>query len=172
MFRKAGVLIFLILLGMSSCQRTDIAAEEEAIKTVLKNQTDAFYNKSIEGESDVWAHEPYVFRGFSIDPVIGWESLRKLYEEVFTGASWPPYFAEHSNHFIHIRDDVAWTVYHQELYYENEEGLTETVEGWEHRILEKKDGKWKIVLQMSGPYPSQEDNALIGEPAASRTELE
>jgi len=157
MYKRIVIISFLIALGPLACQQVDIAAEEEAIKAVLKKQTDSFYNKSMEGESEVWAHEPYVYRGFSIDNVIGWENLRKLYEEVFASSALSPYLSEHSRHFIHINDDVAWTVYHQVLHVENEQGFTETIEGWEHRILEKRDGEWKIVLQMNAPYPSQEE---------------
>ncbi len=161
MYKIIVIISFLVMVMFSSCQQVDLKAEEEAIKAVLKKQTDSFYNKSIEGEAAVWAHEPYVFRGFSIEPVIGWEAMRNLYEEVFAGASWPPYLSEHSKHFIHIKDDVAWTVYHQVVYVENEQGMKETVTGWELRILEKKNSQWKIVLQMSGPYPPQGEGPYI-----------
>ena len=157
MFKRLTIILFVSALAVSACQEVDTAAEEEAIKAVLKKQTDSFYNKSIEGESEVWAHEPYVFRGFSIDHVIGWENLRQLYEEVFASSGRAPYLAEHSRHFIHVKDDVAWTVYHQVLHVENEQGFDETIEGWEHRKKKKKDGDWKIVLQMNAPYPSEDE---------------
>ena len=160
MTRKVLLILFVLALGAAACQEVDVVAEEEAIKAVLKKQTDSFYNKSIEGESEVWAHEPYVFRGFSIDHVIGWENLKQLYEEVFTSNTNAPYLSEHSRHFIHIKDDVAWTVYHQVLHFENAQGFDETVEGWEHRILEKRDGEWKIVLQMNAPYPPDNQDAM------------
>ncbi len=169
MYKRFVVFSILLMLGSISCRQVDLKVEEEAIKAVLKKQTDSFYNKSIEGEADVWAHEPYVFRGFSIEPVIGWEAMSKLYEEVFAGASWPPYLSEHSKHFIHIKDDVAWTVYHQVVHVENEQGMKETVTGWELRILEKKAGQWKIVLQMSGPYPPQGEGPYPQEEAAPVT---
>ena len=173
MYKKFAILSFLLILVSISCQRVDIEAEEQAIKAVLKKQTDSFYNKSLEGEADVWAQEPYVFRGLSVaEPVIGWEALSKLYREVFQSAAWPPYLSEHSRHFIHIRDDVAWTVYHQVVYVENEKGLKETVEGWEHRILEKKDGQWKIVLQLSGPYPQEPEDTYVQEALEADTQLE
>jgi len=157
MCKKLLVLASLALLWSAACRTVDTAAEEEAIKLVLKKQTDAFYNRSMEGEAEVWAHEPYVFRGFSIDNVIGWENLSRLYQEVFESTAWPPYLAEHSRFFIHVREDVAWAVYHQVLYIENEQGRTEAIEGWEHRILEKKNGQWRIVLQMNAPYPPPGD---------------
>jgi len=160
MFRKTMVVLFVLALGASACQEVDIAAEEEAIKAVLKKQTDSFYNKSLEGEFEVWAHEPYVFRGFSIDHVIGWENLKNLYEDVFASDTNVPYLSEHSRHFIHIKDDVAWTVYHQVLHFENEQGFTEKVEGWELRILEKMDGDWRIVLQMNAPYPPEDQDVV------------
>jgi len=163
MLKRFTIILFVSALAVSACQEADTAAEEEAIKAVLKKQTDSFYNKSIEGESEVWAHEPYVFRGFSIDHVIGWENLRQLYEEVFASPARVPYLAEHSRHFIHVKDDVAWTVYHQVLHVENEQGFDETIEGWEHRILEKRDGDWKIVLQMNAPYPSEDQEGTLGE---------
>ena len=172
MYKRFVILSVLIMLGSIACQQVDIAAEEEAIRTLLKKQTDSFYNKSLDGEAEVWAQEPYVFRGFSIEPIIGWEAMSKLYQEVFAGASWPPYLSEHSNHFIHIKDDVAWTVYHQVVHVENEQGLKETVEGWELRILEKKGGQWKIVLQMSGPYPPQGEGPYIQLEEVPDTQLE
>ncbi len=166
MFKRIVVIFFLIALGSAACQEVDIAAEEEAIKAVLKKQTDSFYNRSMEGEYEVWAHEPYVYRGFSIDPVIGWENLSKLYQEAFDSPSGPPpYLSEHSRHFIHIKDDVAWTVYHQVLHVENEQGFTETIEGWEHRILEKRGEDWKIVLQMNAPYPPENQEEIAVNPA-------
>jgi ketosteroid isomerase-like protein len=131
----------------------DIAAEEAAIKAVLKLQTQAWSEKSLDGEAAVWAQEPYVFRGYPIDSVVGWEALEGFYQEQFETGSWPPFTAEMSDHHIRIAGDTAWAVYHQVSKRTNEQGEEESDTSWEIRILEKKSGQWRLVLQMTGPYP-------------------
>jgi ketosteroid isomerase-like protein len=161
MSKRALCLVVLALFGAFACQPAadvpqepvDLAAEEEAIKAVIQQQIEAWSNRNLDGEAAVWAHEPYIFRGYPTDNVVGWESLRGLYQEAFEEGSWPPRSAEMSNYHIHIAGENAWAVYRQVTESTNEQGETQSAASWELRILEKKADQWKLVLQMTGPEP-------------------
>jgi len=156
-----------VLLGTLACQQqveiaaeqakpveVDIAVEEAAIKAVLEKQTAAYSNRNLEGEAEVWAHEPYVYRG-PANGVLGWEALRSLYDEEFRTGSGPPWSFQNYDFHIHVAGDVAWAVYDQTKEIPNEQGELQSELAWECRILEKRAGEWKIVLQMGGPYPDE-----------------
>jgi len=159
--REGMICLVSLILGTFACQqvaevpseKVDIKAEEAAIKAVLTEQAQAWSNRNLEGEVAAWAHEPYIFRGFPRDHVMGWDSMEDMYRESFSEGTWDPYSVEHSDYVIHISGDFAWAVYHQTWGVANDEGEEGSTEGWELRILEKKEDAWKIVLQLSGPYP-------------------
>ena len=159
--------VAFVLLGTLACQQqveiaaeqeetveVDTSAEEAAIKAVLEKQTEAFSNRSLEGETEVWAQEPYVYRG-PASSVVGWDALRSVYEKEFEEGSGPPWSFQNFNFHIHVAGDVAWAVYDQTKEITNEQGEQQSELAWECRILEKKAGEWKIVLQMGGPYPDE-----------------
>ena len=161
------IIIFIVLLilfvSFSCQQKVDITAEEDAIKAVTQQHFAVWRNRSLEGEQSVWANEPYVLRigGQSGNRTVGWDSVAAWYKNIFEQnpngpANWKATF---SNYHIRVYDHAGWAVYDQHSEWTNEEGETESSDSWEIRFLEKKENQWKIVLQQTRAYPSDEEES-------------
>jgi len=147
----------LILAGTLACQKeVDIAAEEEAIKSVLQKQLEAVSALDYEGEAEVWAHEPYIVH--RTVGIVGWDSLSTYYKTNFREIReklkedpeyWTVRELRASNFDIHLNGNVAFVFYDEHYDY--------TLEGKESsgvskvlKYLEKKEGEWKIVAVLPG----------------------
>ncbi len=137
----------------------DLAADEAAITAVVQKQTRVFFQRSYEGEADVWAQQPYIIRMVDTGkPDIGWDTIGMMYKTFMEENPEPIEDLEftHTNVHLQIHGDGAWVVYEQHL-----EG---TVEGEpfssdtrEVRFLARLDGAWKIVYQYSGALSPDEE---------------
>ena len=142
-------IIFVLLMGMSSCkQEVDIAAEEEEIKSVNEKQLVAFKAFDYEGEAAVWAHEPYIVYGPPDTMKIGWENLSAHYKENFENWKRDQNFIVNqmnaSNYDIHINGNIAFVTYDEfaELVSNGEKTTSQT---GSLKYFEKKNGQWKII---------------------------
>jgi hypothetical protein len=145
MSQKTVVLAIILLLGFTifSCQKLiNVETETEAIKKVLQAQLEAAKSGSVEGEAEVWAHQPYIARV----EVVGWDSVRTFYE-----ANFPQWEKEYqiqeftaSNFDIYINANFAAVFYDEKLVgTRNDEDISR-----ENRLLkylEKINGEWKII---------------------------
>jgi len=117
----------------------------EAIKKVIEKETAAFMNVDYKTWSDLWLKVPYAYWSYSdstgTNYIEGWENLDKSYREYFKSA--PPSRGEITNDWIAIRiyDNGAYVHFTQRMRDEVDDDETSQV-----RILEKKDGKWKVVF--------------------------
>jgi hypothetical protein len=130
--------------------------EEEDIKKVIINETEMF----LEQKKDAWAenfiHEPYltwtVTNGGEPGDVLtmrGWDALN-TYMNVWFGndmsamvKEWRKAKTTHDQWNIQIRSNVAYVSYNQHM--DNAEKQTK-MDSTETRVLEKINGKWKIVM--------------------------
>jgi ketosteroid isomerase-like protein len=152
-------LLAILFIGAIACikyeEKVETAAEEEAIKAIIKKQLVAVGNFDYEGEAEVWAHEPYIVA----HGVVGWDSLSIWYKTNFREFSekvkedpenYVPYQASASNFDIHLNGNVAFVFYdHQSSYtYDGEKhsGVSRRL-----KCLEKKEGKWKMVAFLPSP---------------------
>lgn len=137
----------------------DLAADQRAIKAVLEKQTRAFFERSFEGEEEVWAHEPYVVRMLDTgEHDVGWDRIGEGYR---TFMQENPTAAEdlqftHDNVHLQIHGDGAWVVFDQHLQATLDGGPISYDSG-EVRFLARIDGEWKIVYQYSADL-SPEDS--------------
>ena len=139
----------------------DLAAEQQAIKTVLEKQTRAFFERSSEGEEEVWAHEPYVVRMADAgEPDVGWDRISTQYRTFMQENPKPVEDLEFTqeNAHVQIHGEGAWVVYEQHL--------TATLDGErisddsrEVRFLARIDRAWKIVYQYSAPLSPEEGSS-------------
>jgi ketosteroid isomerase-like protein len=137
----------------------DLAAEEAAITAVLRKQTRSYFQRSYEGEADVWAHQPYIMRMTTAgEPGVGWDTIGAMYKTFMEENPEPIEDLEftHTNVHLQIHGDGAWVVYEQHLK-GKAEGETFSSTTRQVRFLARIDGKWKIVYQYSRPLSPEEE---------------
>jgi hypothetical protein len=139
-------IILLILGGLSWLSITPLSAQDdiEAIKAVIAKETSAFMNVDYKTWSDTWVKAPYVYWSYSDSTttsyVDGWDALNKTYAQYFRDSR--PSHAEITNEWIEIRvyGNGAYARFIQRVKDDIDFDETSQV-----RILEKTEGKWKVV---------------------------
>jgi ketosteroid isomerase-like protein len=136
----------------------DLAGEQQAIQTLLEKQTRAFFERSFEGEEEVWAHEPYVVRMVDTGELdVGWDGISTQYRTFMQENPTPVEDLQftHENVHLQIHGDGAWVVFEQHLT-ANLEGEPISYDSREVRFLARIDGEWKIVYQYSADLSPEE----------------
>lgn len=135
-------MIFLVFCGAS---HQLIAQEEDAIKDVIARETSAFLNVDYKSWAETWLKVPYAYRSYSdastTTYVEGWEELNKTFVDYFKTAK--PADSEIINDWIEIKifENGAYVRFNQKI-----NDSIELEETSQIRVLEKQDGKWKIVF--------------------------
>jgi len=118
--------------------------EKEAIKKVIATETSSFMNCDYAVWADTWAKVPYAYWCYTDATtssfVEGWDALDKTYARYFKEAI--PSHAKITNEWIEIR------VYGNGAYarfIQTAKDDVDTEETSQVRVLEKIDGKWKVV---------------------------
>ena len=132
--------------------------DEAAIKAVLHKQTHSFFHRSFEGETDVWAQQPYIVK-MSGDATltVGWDDVASGYKAVMEENPEPIEDLEftHTDFHIQVHGDGAWAVYEQ-LLTGKFEGEAFSSTNREVRVLARIDGKWQIVFQFTTALSPEE----------------
>lgn len=150
--------LIFAMIALLSAGNDDVIKEQEAIKKVIERQNEGWLKKNYDIEAEVWAHEPYIVKVSQTgEEVVGWDVISARYERRFKELTAEPDFVKYAycNFHFKIYDNIAWVTHEQSL---KIPGLTaiKTLKGWESHILEKRNGKWKIVYQASRfPRPLQ-----------------
>jgi hypothetical protein len=139
-------IIIVILVGLSWFSITPLSAQDEieAIKAVISKETSAFMNVDYKAWTDTWVKAPYTYWSYSDSTttsyVDGWDALNKTYAQYFNDSR--PSHAEITNEWIEIRvyGTGAYARFIQKV--KDDIDIDETSQV---RILEKIDGKWKVV---------------------------
>jgi hypothetical protein len=122
--------------------------EIAAIKEVIAKESEAFFSVNKQVWADCWLHAPYVYWSYSDSTatsfVRGWDGdqgLDKTWGNYFKTAK--PSKATITRDWIEIKvyGNGAFAQFFQSLKDEIDHDITSEV-----RVLEKKDGKWKIIL--------------------------
>jgi hypothetical protein len=140
MLRKTLIVTLAIisssLLPLSS-YALDVGAEEAMIREVIEDETDAWIVRDYDKWAKTWLHEPYVYRetiwpeGFNYTE--GWEDLSTQMKNTFKEDPNPLTSKWVKTDFkYNIIGEVAFV-----SFLENGEMST--------RVLEKRDGNWKIM---------------------------
>ncbi len=118
--------------------------DKEAIKAVIEQETAAFMNVDYKTWSELWMKVPYAYWSYSDSTgtsyIEGWDNMDKTYLEYFKNAK--PSKAEIMNEWIEIRiyQNGAYAHFVQKVQDEIDHDETSQI-----RVLEKKDGKWKLI---------------------------
>jgi hypothetical protein len=135
-----STLFIYLAVSMATAQPNDIAA----IKAVIAKETQSFFSVDRKNWEDCWWSVPYAYWSYSDSTstsyIEGWEGLRKTFDSYFKTAK--PSNAEIVNEWIDVRvyGNGAYVRFVQKVKDEIEHDETSQV-----RVLEKKDGKWKVI---------------------------
>ncbi|MBL7874992.1 MAG: hypothetical protein JNL53_04980 [Cyclobacteriaceae bacterium] len=139
-FIRAVALTWVTTLSLACIAQND----KEAIKQIIAKETIAFLNVEYKEWSDCWLKVPYSYWSYSDSTTIsrteGWDQMDKMFAEYFKNAR--PSTGKVSNEWIEFR------IYENGAYVRFVQKVTddyETSETSQIRILEKKDGLWKVV---------------------------
>lgn len=145
--KKVSIIVFfacasLMLTRLPATAQHD--QEKEAIKAVIEQETASFMNLDYKTWSSLWLKAPYVYWSYSDSTgtsyVEGWDNLQATYADYFKNSK--PSKGEITNEWIEIRvfEQGAYAHFVQKVYDEIDHDETSQM-----RVLEKKDGKWKLI---------------------------
>ncbi|MEN8193892.1 MAG: hypothetical protein ABFS12_13805 [Bacteroidota bacterium] len=138
----------IIFFGFYSCNNTiDIEKEKKDIIAVIENETNSFFVKNFEKQSESFLQDERLtvlisrkkFYGY----VVGWDELSKNIKINYENNTHPGTETfTNTNYKINVYENSAWAIYDENVY--NSEGvyIRRVINV---RFLEKVDGKWKIV---------------------------
>jgi hypothetical protein len=141
---KTSLVVFLLVL--SAVSRGLAQADDDAIKRVLRSETEGFFKRDKAMWSNAWAHTPYVhfaanLYGGDFMLVKGWDRLEKQFASQFKSSKiTDKVTVQNANYTIHQNGNMAFVAYDQTLI--DSHGKTESKES---RTLEKLNGQWKII---------------------------
>ncbi|MBS1950909.1 MAG: hypothetical protein OJF59_003299 [Cytophagales bacterium] len=119
-------------------------ADEAAIKEVIAQETYSYFTVDRKNWENCWWKVPHAYWSYADSTwasfVDGWEAINKNFDHYFKTAR--PSRAEITNEwkYVKIYGNSAYVRFIQKVKDEIDHDDTSQV-----RVLEKKDGKWKIV---------------------------
>ena len=162
---KTRIHIILVSMMFLFSLSAGAQADKEAIKAVIEKETTSFFNVNRKDWDDSWIHESYIYWSYSDSTgtnfLEGWSAISKYFDEYFktqvptrvidvahnTGVTINRTWKE-----IRIYGNGAFVRYDQQVK-DNKIHFDETSQV---RVLEKKDGKWKVVcVSVIAKYPAQ-----------------
>jgi len=115
MAKIAVLLLGLALVLAFGCQqkaelpKVDIGIERETIKTVLDNYISSIENEDMAAYGLVMAHDPQMINfGVSGDPIVGWDSLKKVIEDQNAALSQTTIVATDVSVHVAPSGELAW----------------------------------------------------------------
>ncbi len=137
---------YLLFLAIYLFTSTTVVAQtdQEAIKAVIAKETQSFMNVDRENWKATWHQASYSYWSYSDSTgtsfVEGWEALSKTFDEYFRTQK--PSKAKITNEWIEVRiyGTGAYARFVQKVDDEIDRDETSQI-----RVLEKKDGKWKVI---------------------------
>ncbi len=158
--KKNFVFALFVLLFNSCTNNIDIEKEEEAIKTVIENETNSYLMNNIEQRSKSFLQSESVIvlvsGKSSYGYAVGYEQImesQKINIEKNSVASTDKF--KNLNYKIKVYEKSAWAVYDEMLYSSTGEFIEKVINA---RFLEKMDGEWKIVYLSHVNTTSYETN--------------
>jgi outer membrane phospholipase A len=145
------VLMCPVLVSAQSANSKEIAA----IKAVIEKETLSFFNVNKQDWEDSWWKVPYAYWSYSDSTgtsfIEGWDNIAKNFSDYFkTQVSNRPIDVAHQStkltiervwHDIRVYGTGAYVHYTQKVFDNVDRDETSQI-----RVLEKKDGKWKVIV--------------------------
>lgn len=137
-------IVLFILVCFAPASLLAQAADIAAIKELIGKETEFFFSVNKQAWAECWWKVPYAYWSYSDSTsasyIEGWNGLEKSFESYFKTAK--PSKAQITNEWIEVKvyGTGAYVQFVQKVKDEIERDETNQV-----RVLEKKDGKWKII---------------------------
>lgn len=154
-------LLSIIILPLAAQDAKEVAA----IKAVIEKETQSFFSVNRKDWEDSWLQTPYAYWSYSDSTgtsfIEGWPGIKKSFDEYFTTqkASRQIDVAHQSSAVKIDRTYQSVRVYGNGAYVRYTQHVKDDIDRDETsqvRILEKKDGKWKIVcVGAIASYPKE-----------------
>lgn len=142
-----------VALAISTLCFAQMDKEVAAIKTVVAKETESFMNVDRKTWEGLWLQAPYAYWSYSDSTesnfIDGWQNIAKTFDEYFRTQK--PSRSKITNiwHEIRIYGNGAYVRFTQRVEDEIDKDETSQV-----RVLEKKDGKWRVVcMNAIAKYP-------------------
>lgn len=143
-----------LLVAIHTSAQNQNSKDVAAIKSVIEKETISFFNVSRKDWDDTWLKVPYAYWSYSDSTgtsyVEGRDNISKTFDEYFkTHVSSRPIDVAHQSskptiertwHDIRVYGTGAYVHYTQKVKDNIDRDETSQI-----RVLEKKDGKWKVV---------------------------
>ena len=139
------ILIIVIIMMNTSCQKIDNQKEIESVKKVIIADGEARQNGDNELLSKCWAHKPYVAHfGASKNMCFvnkGWKNMEKKFKNYHSPGFNKETNVVRDNINVHVIGNAAFANFDLHIY-----DPSGTIEAVVNASLEKINGKWKIVF--------------------------
>lgn len=145
-FVAAFAVMLLCMAGQTVYAQS---SEEEAIKKVIRAETDAWRNRDAQAWQSTWLQDSAAIRTIvinnNLNDKVGWENfgpevMKQIQEDPMADVN--EYISDSFN--IRTSGDMAWVNYHQLVKSANDGSESASRE---QRVLLKEDGEWKILSQ-------------------------
>ena len=130
-----------------------ITRDSTAIMATITGEAAAFWNKDFEAWSKHWVHAPYVrvmgwWATGGVTVREGWEKVGGEVKQMMQDNPQPNPTAtrvRRENINLQVRGNVAWLTFDQYGLETGDKAMDMPGLSQETRVLEKQDGKWRIV---------------------------
>ncbi len=142
---KKGIQISLILLIMGAALMSfGQEADKEAIKRVVMQETESYLGVDQNAWFETWLHVPYAYWSFSNKEgtqfVDGWDKIQTTFEEYFKTQKPSRSKVTYIWQEIRVYGNGAYVRFRERADDNHTIEVTNQI-----RVLEKKEGKWKMV---------------------------
>jgi len=166
-------LIVLVFIAGTACQeKIDIEKEKEAIKAVIENETNSYWARDWDQQSNAFLQDESLIvlaaSSKSYTSVVGWEEISQAYKQDHENYPDPSTDKrQFTNYKIKVYKGSAWAVYDEIVHNSEGEFVREYINV---RFLEKMDGEWKIVYLSNVNTTTYEEEEVEVDDEESETE--
>lgn len=142
---RAVVLLLLVLGPFMLCAQE---AEKEAIKRVIMTETESYLGIDHATWISCWHEVPYAYWSFADKDgsqfINGWANIQQTFEQYFKSQKPSKARISYTWQEIRVYSNGAYVRFQEKADDGNRVEVTDQV-----RMLEKKDGKWKIICMIA-----------------------
>jgi len=142
LFRHSILLVLLV--GFSLVPVRAQEAEKEAIRLVVMKETEAYLGVDQEAWKETWMQVPFAYWSFSDKSgsqfIDGWDNIEKTFSTYFQRQKPTKHKISYTWQDIRLYGSGAYVRFQEKSDDGRRVEVTDQV-----RVLEKKEGKWKII---------------------------
>ena len=140
--------VFLLLLVFGPLLLKAQETEKEAIKRVIMMETESYLGVDQAAWASSWHQVPYAYWSFADKDgsqyINGWEAIQQTFEQYFRSQKPSKSRIYYTWQEIRVYGNGAYARFKEKADDGNRVEVTDQV-----RMLEKKDGKWKIICMIA-----------------------